>query len=163
MVVPVRSSLTDRLCDSPADFHSFNDYFDEQRTEGCNGKPYVDLWDTDHPGKLHRNVSLFRCELWPLFGRALGRLMLWLMFWAETHNRVVGQTALHGSPTASAGILAGVDLNGTGAEGGYEEALFAERALSIIGEHPVTSPLYLYYALHTSCVGVKRPGGDPGN
>ena len=49
VVVPVRSSLTDRLCDSPADFHSFNDYFDQQRFEGCGNVPHVDLWDTDHP------------------------------------------------------------------------------------------------------------------
>ena len=56
-------------------------------------------------------------------------------------------------------------LNGTGPDGGYEEAVFTERALAIISHHPLTSPLYMYYALHTSCVGVKRPGdkyGVPG-
>lgn len=45
---------------------------------------------------------------------------------------------------------------------GYEEALFNARALSIIRQHPVSRPLYLYYALHTSCVGVKRPGDTGG-
>ena len=41
-------------------------------------------------------------------------------------------------------------LNGTGPDGGYEEAVFTERALAIISHHPLTSPLYMYYALHTS-------------
>jgi arylsulfatase B len=77
-------------------FHSFNDYFTQQRAEGCDGVPYVDLWDTDHPA---------------------------------------------------------VHLNASGPEGGYEEAIFTTRALSIIQEHPADAPLYLYYALHTSCVG----------
>jgi len=45
---------------------------------------------------------------------------------------------------------------------GYEESLFNARALSIIRQHPVSRPLYLYYALHTSCVGVKRPGDTGG-
>ena len=30
-------------------FHSFNDYFDQQRFDGCGNVPHVDLWDTDHP------------------------------------------------------------------------------------------------------------------
>ena len=57
-------------------------------------------------------------------------------------------------------------LNGTGPDGGYEEAVFTERALSVIAHHPASVPLYLYYALHTSCIGVKRPddeGGVPGS
>lgn len=47
-------------------------------------------------------------------------------------------------------------------QSGYEEALFSARALSILHEHPIHTPLYLYYALHTSCVGVKRPGNTGG-
>ena len=54
--------------------------------EGCGGKPYVDLWDTDHPAER---------------------------------------------------------LNGTGLEEGYEEALFGERALSILRNHPIDTPLYV--------------------
>ena len=34
-------------------------------------------------------------------------------------------------------------LNGTGWEGGYEEALFGERALSILRSHPIDTPLYV--------------------
>jgi len=40
-------------------------------------------------------------------------------------------------------------LNGTN----YEELLFAERALDIIDNHPLPAPLFLYYAIHSSCTG----------
>ena len=32
-------------------FHSRNDYFTQQRAEGCGGKLYIDLWDTDGPAR----------------------------------------------------------------------------------------------------------------
>ena len=32
-------------------FHSQNDYFTQQRAEGCGGNLYVDLWDTDGPAR----------------------------------------------------------------------------------------------------------------
>ena len=49
-------------------------------------------------------------------------------------------------------------LNATG----YEETIFADRAVSVIEAHDPSTPLFLYYALHTSCVGYGRkgPGGS---
>jgi arylsulfatase I/J len=46
-----------------------------------------------------------------------------------------------------------IGLNGTGPEHGFEEGLFMERAVQKILSHDVTAPMFLYYALHTSCVG----------
>ena len=45
------------------------------------------------------------------------------------------------------------DLNATGPDGGYEERIFTDRALRTIAAHPLPRPFFLYYALHTSCVG----------
>jgi arylsulfatase I/J len=77
-------------------FHSENDYFTQQRAEGCGGEPFVDLWDTEGPA---------------------------------------------------------TGLNASGPDGGYEERIFTDRALRVIAAHPPALPLFLYYALHTSCVG----------
>jgi arylsulfatase A-like enzyme len=43
-------------------------------------------------------------------------------------------------------------LNGTGPEGGWEEGLFAQRAVHTIAAHDPRDPLFLYYAMHSSCV-----------
>jgi hypothetical protein len=45
------------------------------------------------------------------------------------------------------------DLNATGPDGGYEERIFTDRALQTIAAHPLPQPIFMYYALHTSCVG----------
>ena len=44
-------------------------------------------------------------------------------------------------------------LNGT-----YEELLFGERAVQTIRAHPVGTPMFLYYAFHTSCTGYNASG-----
>ena len=49
-----------------------------------------------------------------------------------------------------------LQFTGTGPEGGFEEGLFMERVVKIILDHDVSNqeePLFLYYAMHTSCVG----------
>jgi len=51
-------------------------------------------------------------------------------------------------------------LNGTA----YEEILFGRRAVDIILQHKPGTPLFLYYAFHTSCVGWDAKGtagGEP--
>lgn len=57
------------------------------------------------------------------------------------------------TPPSSSADGPAYGLNASGVDGGYEEAIFNTRALSIITNHPLPTPLYLYYALHTSCVG----------
>jgi len=44
---------------------------------------------------------------------------------------------------------AATELNGTD----YEEMLLAQRAMEIVQNHPLESPLFLYWAMHTSCTG----------
>jgi hypothetical protein len=81
-----RRSATDRPIVADQTGYDATLYILRSGAEGCGGKPYVDLWDTDHPAQ---------------------------------------------------------QLNGTGWEGGYEEALFSERALSILRNHPIDIPLYV--------------------
>ena len=45
-------------------------------------------------------------------------------------------------------------LNGTA----YEERIFGKRAVDIIANHDTSTPLFMYYAFHTSCVGWASSG-----
>jgi len=49
-----------------------------------------------------------------------------------------------------------IDLNATD----YEEVMFGRRALDIVENHPLEFPLFLYWALHTSCTGQSPHYGD---
>ncbi len=65
-------------------------------------------------------------------------------YYNETNSKCFGRPIVDlwntGKPAYS--------LNGTGPDGGYEEALFKERILNIIRNHNQSQPLFLYYATH---------------